>query len=119
MRRVCPSCGEDALFVSEAVYDGFRKTGEIHRCTACGQTLAPQAAAPPPAKKKVDPLWAAFAAEDTPDTPSLFDVEAETSRLCRKCRHYVVHPFTQRCMLHDKEVAATDSCDQFEVKRES
>ena len=103
--------------VSEAVYDGFRKIGETLTCPACGHRMtagdSPPAA---PKKPKGDAAWARFAAEDQPESLNLFDVEAETGRLCRKCRHYVVHPFTQRCMLHDKEVAATDSCPQFEAK---
>lgn len=116
MRRRCPGCGEDTLFVSEAVYDGFRRTGEIHRCTACGHELRESGTAAGAVKKpaaKANPLWDLFAAGEGEESPSLFDVEAETAALCRKCRHYVVHPFTQRCMLHDKEVAATDSCAQF------
>ncbi len=115
MRRFCPACGEETLFVSEAVYDGFRKTGEIHRCTACGAGLeaSPGAAAKTPPRNA---LWDAFASDDKEEVNPLFDVEAETGCLCRKCKHYVVHPFTQRCMLHDKEVAATDSCGQFEAR---
>ncbi len=112
MFKHCPACGEDVLFVTQAVYDGFRKTGETHRCTACGHVLqeaAPAAKSP----KKRDSAWAAFSCEDKPKAPNLFDIEAETGRLCRKCAHYVVHPFTQRCALHDKEVSATDTCDDF------
>ena len=115
MRRTCPSCGEETLFVTEAVYDGFRKTGESHRCTACGQVL--KAGPTPAGKAKPKPAndaWAAFAGEDKPAALNLFDLEAETGRMCRKCKHYVVHPFTQRCMLHDREVAATDTCERFE-----
>lgn len=103
--------------VTEAVYDGFRKVGEIHRCPACGHTR--QAGGTKPAARqnpKGDALWERFASDDKAEALNLFDVAAETGKLCRKCRHYVVHPFTQRCMLHDMEVAATDSCPQFEAK---
>ncbi|MCC5848782.1 MAG: hypothetical protein JJU29_11885 [Verrucomicrobia bacterium] len=116
MFQHCPACGEDVIFVTEAVYDGFRKTGETHRCTACGHVLRDAAPAKKPLKKKGDSAWAAFSSEDEAKPLNLFDVEAETGRLCRKCAHYVVHPFTQRCSLHDIEVSATDTCDQFEAK---
>ena len=117
MKQVCPSCREDALFVTDAVYDGFRRIGETRRCTLCGHVIRDTGGRKvPPAKaaSKANPLWDAFAKEDAPEASSLFDTEKETAKLCRKCAHYVVNPFTQRCMLHDREVEATDSCDQFD-----
>ena len=120
MKQVCPACGEDTLFVTESVYDGFRKTGETRRCTQCGHILRDTGGRKPSAGKTAapgaNPLWDAFAKDSTDDTPALFDIEAETGKLCRKCTHYVVNPFTQRCMLHDREVEATDSCEQFSAK---
>lgn len=119
MKQVCPSCREDTLFITEAVYDGFHKTGETRRCSLCGDVV------PVSEEKKTsgsrspsrgNALWDAFAKEHPPSGPDLFDIEQETARLCRKCVHYVVNPFTQRCMLHDRVVEATDSCDQFDAK---
>lgn len=139
MKRVCPSCREDTLFVTDAVYDGFRKTGETHRCTLCGHVIRDGAdskgASPHRASSRnpdrnpdrnpsrnpshrTNPLWDAFAKEEAEENASLFDIEGETSKLCRKCKHYVVNPFTQRCMLHDKEVEVTDTCDRFESKND-
>jgi hypothetical protein len=119
MKQVCPACGEDALFVTDSVYDGFRKIGETHRCTLCGHVIRAagggKSASGKSSMPKANPLWDAFAKDETDTGPALFDVATETSRLCRKCKHYVVNPFTQRCMLHDKEVEATDSCEQFEA----
>jgi hypothetical protein len=37
-------------------------------------------------------------------------------RICRHCRHYVVNPYTQKCMLHDREVTAVDTCADFTAK---
>lgn len=115
MLETCPACGEKALFVSEAVYDGFTKTGEHRRCTSCGHVIKSKPGGTPKASKPANDAWSAFAGEDAPKALNLFDVDAETGRMCRKCKHYIVHPFTQRCGLHDKEVAATDTCDQFEA----
>lgn len=119
MKQVCPSCKEDALFVTDAVYDGFRKTGETHRCTLCGHVIRGPArprGTPKQRPAPANPLWDAFAREETSTGPGLFDIDSETARLCRKCAHYVVNPFTQRCMLHDKEVQATDTCPDFTPK---
>ncbi|MGA0333300.1 MAG: hypothetical protein ACO3NW_05035 [Kiritimatiellia bacterium] len=112
MFKFCKKCQEETLFVSEAQYEGFQKVAEKQKCTVCGTES--QASAPPP--RKADPLAALFGEGRAEKKPDLFDVEAETARLCRKCTNYVLHPFTQRCGLHDKEVAATDSCEQFEAK---
>jgi hypothetical protein len=116
MKQVCPSCKEDALFVTDAVYDGFRKIGETRRCTLCGHVIRSSGGRSAPPQKpaaRANPLWDAFARDETGAAPGLFDVDGETARLCRKCAHYVVNPFTQRCMLHDKEVEATDTCPRF------
>lgn len=109
MFRKCDQCGKETLFVTEAVYEGFKKIGELRRCSACGAEAGNGSMAAPAA----DPLADLFGEDARPQGLSLFDVEAETGRLCRKCRHYVIHPFTQRCGLYDKEVSATDSCGDF------
>lgn len=110
MLKFCESCKKETLFTVEAVYDGFTKTGETSTCSECGQVSE---AGRRNAEKK-DPLAALFGEDAVPEKLELFDVEAETARLCRKCAHYVIHPFTQRCGLHDREVSATDSCPQFQ-----
>jgi DNA-directed RNA polymerase subunit RPC12/RpoP len=112
MFNICSSCGKEVLFLAEPVYDGFKKTGEILTCPTCGFTAD---AAPCSAAPKADPLAALFGDDHRPETVDLFDVEAETAKSCRKCTHYVIHPFTQRCGLHDREVSATDCCSDFEI----
>ena len=110
MQKFCEHCQQETLFVSEAVYDGFKKIGENQICSGCGTVSTSKTSSAP----KIDPLVELFGDEPTEEKSSLFDVEAETAKLCRKCAHYVIHPFTQRCGIHDREVSATDSCDQFE-----
>lgn len=100
--------------MKEAVYQGFKKTGETLRCSLCGKVSAATASM----EAKADPLAALFGEDAQPEALSLFDVEAETAKLCRKCSYYVIHPFTQRCGLHDKEVSATDSCPDFKTKKD-
>ncbi len=118
MFQLCPHCGQEALIKVEAVYDGFTKVGEKRICTACGKELEGAGASSSPVEKP-DPLAALFGDMDDESGPDLFDVEEETARLCRKCKHYVLHPFTQMCAVHDREVQATDSCPQFEAKPSS
>ena len=39
--------------------------------------------------------------------------EKTEKKVCRLCKHYVINPFTQKCVLHKKYVEALDSCDDF------
>ncbi|MDF3128120.1 hypothetical protein P0Y35_02805 [Kiritimatiellaeota bacterium B1221] len=110
MLKFCDHCQQETLFIPEAVYEGVKKVGENLKCSGCGHLSAHKTA---PAAK-VDPLAALFGEDAEVEKVSLFDVDAETACLCRKCAHYVIHPFTQRCGLHDREVSATDSCDQWQ-----
>ena len=113
MFKICSTCQEETLFTREPVYDGFKKTGEALTCSKCGQSSTDMTGG---GTGKTDPLAALFGEDAAPEKMELFDVEAETATSCRKCKHYVVHPFTQRCSLHEKEVAATDVCPDFEAK---
>lgn len=119
MFAICPHCQKETLITVEPVYEGLRKVGECRHCAACGGALPAESGRAAPASSSsssADPLAALFGGDAAPEPPELFDVEAETGRMCRKCAHYVLHPFTQRCALHDREVQATDSCDRFERK---
>ncbi|WFB34949.1 hypothetical protein P3T73_12345 [Kiritimatiellota bacterium B12222] len=116
MFKKCEHCGEETLMLSEAIYDGFKKVGETQRCSACGKSSASQSLRSAPKK---DPLAALFGEDAVPENVTIFDVEEETACMCRKCMHYVLHPFTQRCGLHDREVQAIDSCDDFVAKAQA
>lgn len=106
----CTACGGDSLVKREPVYDGFVKVGERFRCLSCGHVYESEAEVP--FKKTLAPT--VFDPEDAPRQVDVF-TEDEKTRNCRHCRHYVVNPFTQRCARHEKEVQATDVCDDFEL----
>ena len=107
---ICSSCGADALLKREAVFDGFKKTGERLSCGSCGHEFPDEESVP----WKDRPATAdIFSKDDLNEVPDLFD-EDEKNRNCRHCRHYTVNPFMQRCGLHCNEVQATDICDDFE-----
>ncbi len=133
---VCVACGEEALLKREAVYDGFKKTGETLSCSACGHRYANEDEVPFKKKKRAgifdDDLPRKvniFGEDDAPRKVSVFGEEDRSKKVdifagderqknCRYCEHYVVNPFTQRCGLHDREVQATDCCPEFQKKEE-
>jgi DNA-directed RNA polymerase subunit RPC12/RpoP len=92
----CPVCGEVTLVVREPVFRGLRKVGEKLSCSTCGTEFEDEAEVQFVDKRKVD----------------VFS-EKDGVRLCLHCVHYIVNPFTQRCMLKRKEVEATDTCERF------
>lgn len=107
----CRACGRETFAVRKPVYEGFRKVGEVYACAACGQEYASEADVPFVTRDE-KPL---FQKEELPASPQIFRSD-EAARLCRRCAHYVVHPFVQWCALHKKEVEATDSCNRFEAR---
>lgn len=108
---VCKACGKDTLVRREAVYEGFKKTGEKYVCASCGHAYGSEAEVP----FKVSRRSAVFTDADRTPKVEVFRAE-EKGRTCRHCANYLVNPFTQRCGLHFKEVQATDSCADFEAK---
>ena len=108
---LCSACGADTLLRREPRYEGFRKTGERLLCSACGHEYASEEDVP----FKQESTAAIFGEEDRPKAVRVF-ADEERGKNCRYCRHYVVNPFTQRCGLHDKEVQATDFCENFDPK---
>ncbi len=108
---VCTACGKETLVRREAVFDGFRKTGERFICISCGHAYADEAAVP----FKIRRAASLFTEADRSKQVEIFRSD-EKGHNCRHCRHYVKNPFIQRCALHNREVEATDLCDQFDPK---
>jgi hypothetical protein len=109
---VCVACGAETLVRREAVYDGFVKTGERYLCVSCGHAYPDRACVP--FKKRV--TAAIFTDADRSRKPDVF--ASDEARNCRRCGHYVVNPFTQRCGLTWTIVQATDTCPKFEQAEE-
>jgi len=108
----CPACGKETFLRREPRYDGFKKTGERLFCAACGHELPPETELSKPARR----MPSVFNDEDRPKTIEVFKAD-EKGRNCRYCDNYLINPFTQRCGLHQREVQATDSCNQFTPKK--
>jgi hypothetical protein len=95
----CPVCDKATFVVRSPLYDGLRKVGEKLSCCECKTEFEDETKVRFVEQKKVE----VFSEEDG-------------LRLCMNCRHYVVNPFVQRCMVHKKEVEATDTCIVFAMR---
>jgi hypothetical protein len=105
---VCEGCGAETFARREPVYEGFARKGERFVCVSCGRQYADEKALPLRTRKAP----AVFGPEDAPSRVDIFSGE-EAPRNCRRCAHYTVNPFTQRCGLHRRVVQATECCPDF------
>lgn len=110
----CPACGQESWLVRTPRYEGFRRVGETLSCAMCGQEFGSEAEVELRAGGGRPQV---FTEADRPSPVRLFEA-GETDRMCRHCAEYVVNPFLQRCMLHQREVEATDTCPQFRARAE-
>lgn len=145
-RAFCPSCKSETAVRVKPVFSGFEKVGEERSCTFCGHAVVAQAPseqshgqrskAPSAADlfgQPYEPPRSVNPFGDGPITPAKaanpfggpveiaraknpFGESAGPVQICRHCVHYVVNPFTQKCMLHHRDVSATDTCPDFEAK---
>ena len=92
---ICLNCGQESVAKPVKRYEGFQFKEEILTCAFCGVELSGKETPPP-------------------KDETLKDLKSGgPPRFCRRCRHYVVNPFVQKCMLNNREVKATDSCGHF------
>lgn len=106
---LCVGCGAETLVRPEPVYEGFTRKGEQFVCVSCGHVYASEDDLPGSAGAA--PGASIFTEADRSPRADIFGEQEILN--CRRCRHYVVNPFTQRCGLHGRRVAATDSCSDF------
>ncbi len=110
LETLCPACDEHAFIRREPIFDGFQKVGEKRICSNCGHEFADEEV---PEQTKPNPLKDIFGDDADEDAQDLFS-DTERQRCCRYCKHYIVNPFTQRCGRHERDVDATDLCEDFE-----
>lgn len=104
---MCPMCQRNTLVLRKPKFDGFTRVGDELTCSECGTVFDDDEKLEFVEGTTVD----IFTDEDRSADLDMF--EGDEVRFCNHCKYYVVNPFTQRCMLHNKIVQATDSCKQF------
>jgi hypothetical protein len=97
----CSNCHQETPLKIEKVFDdSFNLVGEKKLCSFCQFE---------------------FKTEEIPYVESksqkIFDTKSER-RICLYCKNYTVNPWTQKCMVWNKEVTATDTCEKFEKRRD-
>ncbi|NOY74594.1 MAG: hypothetical protein GXP32_02240 [Kiritimatiellaeota bacterium] len=118
---ICPHCGKDSFASKKTLMDGWTKLGDILVCAVCGAKLADLDGdgnrdagkdGGDGGSRPTSSLAAALGVDEV-ERPTL-DAAEDERRFCRDCKHYISHPFMDRCSLLDKKVAPMDDCDRFE-----
>lgn len=100
-RIFCPNCRQESAVKAIKKYDGFTLMGEVKACAFCGYEF-----------KEEEP-------EIVKDRPPGWVNDEELKKNCHRCRHYVKNPFIQKCVLLQREVEATDTCQDFSLLPDS
>lgn len=114
----CPFCNKDSFAVKETKMDGWTLKGEILKCSSCGNKLAdiPKISKDDKQIKpdlKLDKLASFLGTEKVIHKT----IESDGNKaFCKDCKHYIKHPFLNRCGLHTREVNPMDDCPDF-IKR--
>lgn len=99
---MCPDCKERSFLKIKKEFDGFKAIGKRRTCGLCGYVF-----------KKDEEIC--FLEEK-----SIFEDDGQDKKdFCKDCENYIKNPYTQKCLLHNKEVTAFDGCSDFlENKKE-
>lgn len=94
----CPHCRQESAVSVVKIYDGFTEVGETVNCAFCGYEFGEEE---PEVIKERPPGWVD---------------DKDLKKVCHRCRHYVINPFVQKCVLHQREVEALDTCAEFSLR---
>ncbi|MBE6369325.1 MAG: hypothetical protein E7056_04085 [Lentisphaerae bacterium] len=113
-KLLCPHCKEQSMAKLRNKMDGFKKVGEELVCMLCNKVLAPyepQASAPTTGNR-LKALGELLGGGEQSAAIQL-TAGADEKRFCKDCRHFMPHPFVDRCDLDNRPVEAMDDCGEF------
>ena len=115
---VCPFCKETSIAKLKNQMDGFRKTGEVLVCMLCNAELAPvtqKDTASAQIDSKMQDLGLLLGA--APVATARLTAATDEKRFCKDCRHFLAHPFVDRCDMDNHPVEAMDDCEHFAPRK--
>ncbi len=118
---ICKYCGENSFLVKKILMDGWTKSGEALICSSCSKVIEKiditNKALENNNKNSLNKFANFLGEEEVLRKPNI-NTE-EDSNFCRDCKHYISHPFLDRCSLHQKEVNPMDDCPLFSKKEKT
>ena len=114
----CPVCKEPSMAKLKIKLDGFNKVGEVLVCMLCGAELgAAESLAEADAVRndqKIHDLGVLLGA--APAARARLAAADDEKRFCKDCKHFLKHPFVDRCDLDNHPVDPMDDCDKFQKR---
>ena len=105
----CPFCHEQSIAKKKTKFDGFTQLGEVLVCMLCNAELGPvESAATQSAAGKLAALLGA-----APPAAARLAAAENEKRFCKDCRHFLPHPFVDRCELDNRPVEAMGDCEKY------
>ncbi len=116
---VCPFCKETSIAKLKNQMDGFRKTGEVLVCMLCNAELAPVTAQKDTASAQIDSKMQdlGLLLGAAPVATARLTAATDEKRFCKDCRHFLAHPFVDRCDMDNHPVEAMDDCEHFAPRK--
>jgi hypothetical protein len=113
----CPHCEERVSVTIKTEMDGWEKVGEYFACGLCGGKLEDDSSeahdALPTGLSDAGSKLEDFLGTSKADNSGLISDDG-TRPFCKNCKHFLEHPFEDRCGLHDRPTDPMDDCDAFE-----
>jgi DNA-directed RNA polymerase subunit RPC12/RpoP len=118
----CPYCGENTFLKQESILDtaGWGKIGEALFCASCSEKIEDIS----DVEKKEslnsssgDLSMLSDLLGTKPEENVRLQEEFGDTHFCKDCKHFIVHPFMDRCSFHDKTVNPMDDCENY-IKRD-
>ena len=114
----CPFCKEPSMAKVKNVLDGFTKVGEVLVCMLCGAELGTvetsAQANSVQSNQKIHDLGVLLGA--APAARARLAAADDEKRFCKDCKHFLKHPFVDRCDLDNHPVDPMDDCDKFQKR---
>lgn len=114
---ICPACKEESMAKLKNKMDGFTTVGKVLVCMLCGAELEEYKASETAAggnEKKLEQLGMLLGA--APSATVRLAAADEDKRFCKDCKHFLKHPFVDRCEIDNKPVDPMDDCEKFEKR---
>ena len=116
---ICPVCKEESMAKLQNKMDGFTAVGKVLVCMLCGAELeaykAPESAAGGK-EKRLEQLGMLLGA--APSATVRLAAADEEKRFCKDCKHFLKHPFVDRCDIDNKPVDPMGDCGNFEKRQQ-
>ena len=115
---ICKHCGENSFLVKKTIMDGWTKLGEVLTCSSCSMEIEKISNEEKSSENKEQKnlslnKLSSFLGTEQEEKPTI-NMEEDEKYFCRDCKHYISHPFLNRCSLQQVEVNPMDDCPSFE-----